>query len=55
MIYFVKFLPTLIFVYPIFAFYPYFKVSYSLFMREMLGDRSTDKLPGMIRRWKKYL
>ena len=53
-IYFVKFLPTLIFVYPIFAFYPYFKVSYSLFMREMLGDRSTDKLPGMIR-WKKYL
>ena len=54
-LHFVRFLPALLLVYPFFVIYPYFKVSYSLFMFEMLGDRNHDKMPGMIKRWKKYL
>lgn len=53
--YYIKFLPLLLLVYPYFAVYPYFRVSYALFMRELLGDRNQDKLPGMIKRWKKYM
>lgn len=55
MAYFIKFVPALLLVYPYFAVYPYLKVSYALFMRELLGDRNQDKLPGMIKRWKKYM
>ena len=52
---FAKFLPAMLLVYPFFAIYPYFKVSYSLFMHELLGEHNHDKMPGMIKRWKKYL
>lgn len=55
MLHFVKFLPAVLLVYPFFAIYPYFKVSYSLFMYELMGNGKKDKLPGMIKRWKKYL
>ena len=41
-------------VYPFFLVYPYFKLSYALFMSEMLGDKNKDRMPGMIKRWKKY-
>ena len=52
---FVKFLPLIILVYPVFAIYPYFKVCYVTFMEDILGDYRRDKMPGMIKRWKKYL
>ncbi|WP_295152473.1 hypothetical protein [uncultured Ruminococcus sp.] len=55
LLHFLKFLPAMVLVYPFFAIYPYFKVCYALFMYEMLGERNHDKLPGMIKRWKKYL
>lgn len=53
--YFIKFIPAMLLVYPYLAIYPYFMVSYSMFVRELLGDRNQDKLPGMIKRWKKYM
>ncbi|MBE6874903.1 MAG: hypothetical protein E7493_13520 [Ruminococcus albus] len=52
--YFVRFVPAMLLVYPFFLVYPYFKVSYALFMSEMLGEKNNDRLPGMIKRWKKY-
>lgn len=55
LLHFAKFLPSMLLVYPFFAIYPYFKVSYSLFMYELMGDKNHDKMPGMIKRWKKYL
>ncbi|MBQ8965083.1 MAG: hypothetical protein IJ063_00720 [Ruminococcus sp.] len=55
MLHFAMFLPAMLLIYPFFVVYPYFKVSYSLFMYEMLGDKNHDKMPGMIKRWKKYL
>lgn len=51
---FIKFIPTLLLVYPCFAIYPYFKVCYTLLMDEFLGSYKQDKLPGMIKRWRKY-
>ena len=55
LMHFAIFLPVMLLVYPFFLIYPYFKVSYSLFMYELLGDKNHDKMPGMIKRWKKYL
>lgn len=55
LLHFLKFFPAVLLVYPFFAVYPYFKVSYSLFMYELMDGKSTDKMPGMIKRWKKYL
>lgn len=55
MAHFIKFIPAMLLVYPYLAIYPYFKVSYSMFVRELLGERNQDKLPGMIKRWKKYM
>lgn len=52
---YLKFLPFMVLIYPFFGVYPYFKVSYSLFMYELLGDKNHDKIPGMIKRWKKYM
>lgn len=52
---YLKFLPFMLLIYPFFGVYPYFKVSYSLFMYELLGDKNHDKMPGMIKRWKKYM
>ena len=52
--YFVRFVPAMLLVYPFFLVYPYFKLSYALFMSEMLGDKNNDRMPGMIKRWKKY-
>lgn len=52
---FLKYIPAFIFVYPVFVFYPYFKVSYLILMEDILGDYWRDKMPGMIKRWKKYL
>lgn len=54
-LHFLKFLPAVLLVYPFFVIYPYFKVSYSLFMYELMGENRSDKMPGMIKRWKKYL
>ncbi len=51
---FIKFIPTLFLVYPVFAIYPYFKVCYTLLMDEFLGEYNHDKMPGMIKRWRKY-
>ena len=52
---FCKFIPTLFLVYPCFVIYPYFQICYTILMEEILGDYWQDKLPGMIKRWKKYL
>lgn len=54
-VHFLRFLPAVLMVYPFFAVYPYFKVSYSLFMYELIGEKKRDKMAGMIKRWKKYL
>lgn len=51
---FVKYVPSFVFIYPIFAFYPYFKICYILYMEDNLGTYCQDKMPGMIKRWKKY-
>jgi len=51
---FIKFIPTLFMVYPVFALFPYFKVCYTLLMDEFLGEYNHDKMPGMIKRWRKY-
>lgn len=51
---FVKFIPTLVFVYPIFVVYPYFQICYIILMEDILGDYWQDKMPGMIKRWRKY-
>ena len=52
---FVKFIPLLLLVYPIYGIHPYYKVCYILFMEDIMGDYHRDKMPGMIKRWKKYL
>lgn len=53
--FFILLLPTLVMVYPIFLLYPFFKLSYTMLMDELLGEYSQDKMPGMIRRWRKHL
>lgn len=55
LLHFVRYLPVMLLVYPFFLIYPYFKVSYSLFMWELMGEKGRDKVSGMIKRWKKYL
>ncbi|MBR1862794.1 MAG: hypothetical protein IJ806_01730 [Ruminococcus sp.] len=51
---FVRYLPLLLLVYPFFLIYPYFTVSYTLLIDEILGDYRQDKMPGMVRRWRKH-
>ena len=52
---FVKYLPALVFVCPFFAIFPYFKTGYILLVRDIMGNYWQDKMPGMVKRWKKYL
>ena len=52
---FVKYLPALVFVCPFFAIFPYFKTGYILLVRDIMGYYWQDKMPGMVKRWKKYL
>lgn len=51
---FLKYLPLAAMIYPLLLLYPYFYLSRLLFQLELLGPRGVDKMPGMIRRWKKY-
>lgn len=51
---FVKFLPALLLVYPFFTIFPYFMICYILLMEDFLGDYRQDKMPAMIKRWRKY-
>lgn len=44
----------MVLVFPFFFFYPFYNVSYVMFVFELLGERGKDKFPGMIKRWKKY-
>ncbi len=52
--YFLLYLPLVLLIYPIMGIYPYYKISYTLLIDELLGDFSNDKMPGMIKRWRKY-
>ena len=52
---FAKFLPALLLVYPFFVIYPYFKTSYIVFIQDIMGDYWQDKMPAIIKRWRKYL
>lgn len=52
---FIKYVPLLVFIYPVFVIVPYFKVCYLMMMKDILGDYWQDKMPGMVKRWKKYL
>lgn len=49
------YIPTIVFIYPVFAIYPYFQICYTVLMEEILGEYWQDKMPAMIKRWKKYL
>lgn len=51
---FIKYILTLPFFYPFFALFPYFSICYTILMEDILGDYWQDKVPGMIKRWKKY-
>lgn len=53
--FFVLLIPTLVLIYPIFLLYPFYMLSYTMLMDELLGEYSQDKMPGMIRRWRKHL
>lgn len=53
--FFILLLPTTLMIYPIFLLYPFFKLCYTMLMDELLGEYSQDKMPGMIRRWRKHL
>lgn len=52
---FILLLPLVLLVYPVFVLYPYYKICYTLLIDELLGDFKQDKMPGMIKRWRKYL
>lgn len=51
---FVMYLPALLLVYPIFVIYPYFRLSYIVFLQDIMGSYWQDKMPSMIKRWRKY-
>ena len=54
MVSFIKYILTLPFFYPFFALFPYFEICYTILMEDILGDYWQDKIPGMLKRWKKY-
>ena len=51
---YLKYLPGVVLIYPCLLVVPYFYVSRIMFQMELLGDRGKDKLPGMVKRWRKY-
>ncbi|MBQ8108028.1 MAG: hypothetical protein IJ129_04710 [Ruminococcus sp.] len=53
-LFFLLFLPAAVFVYPVFAIFPYYKISCSMFAQELMGESIHDRLPGMVKRWRKY-
>ena len=53
-LFFFLFLPAAVFVYPVFAIFPYYMISFSLFVQELMGESMHDRLPGMVKRWRKY-
>lgn len=52
---YIKYIPLLFFVYPIYILFPYFMLGYTVFVKDIMGDYWQDKMPAMIKRWKKYL
>jgi hypothetical protein len=53
----VTYLPYLLvsgLIYPFFGIYPVFRLSYVLWIQQLMGDFCQDKIPVMIRRWDKY-
>ena len=51
---FVMYVPALLLVYPVFIIYPYFRLSYIVFLQDIMGSYWQDKMPSMIKRWRKY-
>ena len=51
---FVMYIPALLLVYPVFIIYPYFRLSYIVFLQDIMGSYWQDKMPSMIKRWRKY-
>ncbi len=51
---FVKFLPLIIFIYPIVFIVPYFQMSYIVFVENIMGNYWQDKFPAMIQGWRKF-
>ena len=51
---FLKFLPLLLFIYPFFMVYPYYKISKITYAEAILGDLWQDKLKATIKRWRRY-
>ncbi len=51
---FLKFLPLLLFIYPFFIVYPYYKISKITYAEAILGDLWQDKLKATIKRWRRY-
>lgn len=51
---FAKFIPLLLFVYPFFMLFPYYKICKVTFAEAMLGDLWQDKLKASIKRWRRY-
>lgn len=54
MLSFAKFIPAMLFIYPFFGIYPFYRMCYIVLMEDILGDYWQDKMPGMIKRWRKY-
>ena len=51
---FLKFIPLMLFIYPCFMIYPYYKICRVTFAEAMLGDLWQDKLRASIKRWRRY-
>lgn len=51
---FLKFIPLLLFVYPVFVLVPYYVFSRLTFIEDIMGIYWQDKMPAMIQRWKKH-
>ena len=51
---FLKFVPLLIFFYPLFLLEPYYTMCSCAFAEDIMGNYWQDKSPAMIQRWNKY-
>lgn len=51
---FVKYTITLPLVYPFLAFFPYYYICYIILMEDIMGSYWQDKMPAIVKRWKKY-
>ncbi|MBR6044235.1 MAG: DUF975 family protein [Ruminococcus sp.] len=51
---FVKYIPLMLLIYPIFAIEPYIRVSFAMLAKDIMGSYWQDKYPAMIKRWSKY-